>query len=226
MGNKKKKGGTPVDGAAKGTYPLERAPHYAAMATTASSQSNLIKQNPDYTKQSGLQTTVVAMDAAVTTLQGTLGKLEQNALDRVTLETQRTQDAANLVRTHDAVETAVNTVCQGQKASLQAYAATVGRPVLAEATLDAALYFRGKSIPGTQSATFQCKADGRGFCYHFQTGTDPTNPGAWPPPVVESGCKHTVTGLTPGQKLYGRVAIQRRKVGLGQWSAIVEVIVR
>lgn len=226
MGKRQKKGGTPVDGAAKGTYPLERPPHYAAMATTAASQSNLIKQCPDYTKQSGLQATVVIMDAAVTQLTGTLGKLEQNALERVTLETQRTQDAANLVRTHDAVEAGVNTVCQGNKQSLEAYAATVGRPVLPAASLDAALNFRGKSIPGTQSATFQCKADNRGFAYHFQTGTDPTNPAAWPAPAIESGAKHTVTGLTPGQKIYGRVAIQRRKVGLGQWSAIVEVIVR
>jgi len=54
---------------------------------------------------------------------------------------------------------------------------------------------------------------------------DPANLAAWPAPVVSNGCRHTFSGSV-GQKLYFRVAVQRTRVGLGQWSDIVEVTVR
>jgi hypothetical protein len=44
--------------------------------------------------------------------------------------------------------------------------------------------------------------------------------------VVEGGSSYTISGLTIGQKLYGRIAILRRGTGQGQWSGILEVTVR
>ena len=86
---------------------------------------------------------------------------------------------------------------------------------------------RGKSTPDGLGATLQCKADRRAICYHYAWGTDAANPDAWPSSAIEGGATHKIAGpLTVGQRLYFRIAIQRRKTGLGQWSGIVEVTIR
>ena len=67
------------------------------------------------------------------------------------------------------------------------------------------------------------KREGGVICYLVQLGTDPAHPEAWPAPVIAGGCKHTFTGLTPGQKVYLRIAIVRRGSVQGQWSVVMEV---
>lgn len=74
------------------------------------------------------------------------------------------------------------------------------------------------------AALRSCKQDRAAKCFLFQIGTDPSNVATWPAPVISNGCRHTFPG-TPGQKLYFRVAVQRRRSGLGLWSDIVAVTV-
>jgi hypothetical protein len=57
-------------------------------------------------------------------------------------------------------------------------------------------------------------------------GTTPATPDAWPAPVQEGKANHTFSGLTVGQKVYARIAVMRRGVGQGQWSNVVEILVR
>ena len=83
---------------------------------------------------------------------------------------------------------------------------------------------KGKAL-GNGQVRGACQPDKAAVCYLFQIGTDPTKPETWPAPVVSNGCRYTFSG-TVGQKLYFRVAIQRTRTGLGQWSDIVEVTVR
>jgi hypothetical protein len=72
----------------------------------------------------------------------------------------------------------------------------------------------------------KCKAERGAVCYLMQTGTDPAHPEAWPSPVITSGAKHLFPGLTVGQKAYFRIAIVRRGGVQGQWSGVMEVVVR
>ena len=48
---------------------------------------------------------------------------------------------------------------------------------------------------------------------------------AWPQPKIAGGSKLVVAGLTPGQKVYFRIAIVRRGDVVGQWSDMLEVTV-
>jgi hypothetical protein len=224
--NGKKKNAASVDGAARGTYTIELVPQYETMLATAKLQSSIIKECPDYTNQPLIQAAVSEMDGAVVQLGTTLGKLAAIEVEKQDLETQRTLDAALLHRTHGGVAVAVNKVCAGQRKLLEAYGAAVGRAVLPPLGTEAPTKVTAKSPLGTFSVVFQAQREKRFTCYHFQWGFDMTNPDAWPNHAVEGGCKHTVTGLTVGQKVYGRIAVQRPKVGVGAWSDIITVTVR
>jgi hypothetical protein len=221
MGKTKKE---PIDGSAKGTLPLDARLTPEKMVSTVNTQLANVQACADYTNQQGVE-------AACTTLKGSLGALVtlltnlSNARALVSsLETQRDAQCSVVRRDHATLQGAINTASQGQVAKLEAWGATpVARSILALST-DPPLDVVGQAL-GSGLWRGQCKLDPAAKCYLFQIGTDPTNPGAWAPPVVSNGCRHTFSA-TPGQKVYFRLAVQRRKSGQGQWSDIIEVTVR
>jgi hypothetical protein len=223
----KKKKHEPIDGTAKARYALEPIPQFSAMCATAQKNIDGVQKCPKYANDKPVQDAVALVQTCITKLGSTLSTLDQAHVTIDTLEPQRVQDAAALHRANDTLETAVTNATGGVRQDIIAYAASVSAPTIAAPTTDAPTEVRGKSVPGSQSVSFWCKADKRAVCYHYRWGTDPTNPDAWTNSAVEGGAHHAVPGPLPiGQKLYFTIAIQRRRTGLGQWSGIVEIVVR
>lgn len=71
-----------------------------------------------------------------------------------------------------------------------------------------------------------CDADPHAKGFKYQTSTDPNNPALWVLKDSSSGCRHTLTGLTSGQKIYIRMcAVGKKKTGDGPWSDIASLTV-
>jgi hypothetical protein len=197
------------------------------MATTAQHTLDVVKLGPSYPTDKPVQDAVTVMQTCVTNLKGTVSTLDQARQTILVLEPQRVLDAAALHRANDTLETAITTSAGGMRKSILAYGAVIAAVTPSVPSTDPPTLVRGKSKPGSLSATFQCKADSRAICYRYAWGTDPTNPDAWPNLAIEGGATHNVPGpLAVGTKIYFRIAIQRRKTGVGQWSGIVEVTIR
>jgi hypothetical protein len=217
----------PIDGTARPSLPLESIPHFTEMAETAQGHADNVKKGPDYPTDKPVQDAVTKQEACVAKLKTTLSGLSDAHTTIALLEPQRMLDAAALHRSNDALETAIANSTAGVRAKIVAYGVKLAGHTPSVPSTDPPALVRGKSAPGSLSATFQCKADDRAICYHFAWGTDPSNPDAWTNTVVEGGAKHVAVGpFTHGQKIYFRIAIQRRKTGLGVWSGVVEMVIQ
>lgn len=206
--------------------PLEYVPQYAAMVTTSNKQVATAQQCPDYANQPGVQTTAGSVASSAKTLDTTLTKLDNARAVVAALETQRDLDAAQLRRDHDNFESAINVASAGKAPAVLAWGAEVATRTSPSPSTDAPLDVRLSTSRVSGNVTAKCKADSTAYAYLFQMGTTPTNPDAWPAPVSEGKSSHLFTGLTPGQKVYVRMALQRRKGGQSQWSGVVEILVR
>jgi hypothetical protein len=197
------------------------------MVTTAQQQVTTVQAYADYANQPAVQLAATATANAASALDGTLTKLSQALLTVANLKVLRGQQAVALHRCHGNLETSLNTVCAGKKDLITAWGGVIETRTAATPTTSAPLKAEARNLKKTSgSVVAQCKAEPGAVCYLFQQGSDPAHPETWPPPVIESGCTHKLTGQTVGAKLYFRVAIQRRKTGLGQWSDILEVTVK
>jgi hypothetical protein len=221
---KKKK--APVDGTSEARFPLDPPPQYATMCETALNACETVKKAPNYNNDPVVQAAVASVEACVTKLKGTNQSLTQAHLEVQTLEPQQVKDAAALHRANGALESAVTTATNGVHAAIVAYGGTVPTRTPSTPSTDPPTNPTGKSRPGSLSATFSCKSDSRAYCYHYAWGNDPGNPDAWTNSAIDSGCHYTVGPFPAGQKVYGRIAVQRRKSGRGTWSGVIEVIVR
>jgi len=223
MGKKKNE---PTDGTAKASFGLEPIPQYATMCTSAENSCKLVKKCADYATDKPVQDAVTGVETCVTTLKATLAAIAAARQTLLILEPQLVQDGAGLHRANDTLETVVTNATGGIRSKLIAYGAKIAGPQPSVPSIAPPNKVRGKSKPGTQEAILQCEADSRAICYHYAWGTDPGNPDGWTSGAIEGGATHKVPGLPVGQKLYFRIAIQRRKTGLGAWSDIVEVTIR
>jgi hypothetical protein len=222
--SKKKK--APVDGTAEAKYPLEPTPQFATMCETALQTCETVKKGPTYGNDPAVQAAVTSVEGYVTKLKGTNLALSQAHLQVQTLEPPQVQDAAALHRANTALEAAVTTATAGVHAAIVAYGGKIPTRTPSVPSTDPPTKPTGRSTQGSLSATFSCKADPRAYCYHYAWGTDPQNPDAWTNSAIDSGSHYTVGPFTAGQKVYGRIALERRKGGRGAWSGVIEVIVR
>jgi hypothetical protein len=222
-----KKKSEPIDGTNKAHLALENIPHYDDMATTGQATLDAVKLGPNFNSDPPVESAVALMQTCVNNLNGTLSGLDQARKTIAVLEPQRVLDAAALHRANDNLETTITTSTGGMRKGIVAYGAKLVGATPSILTTDPPTLVRGKSTPGSFAATLQCKADSRAICYHYAWGTDPTNPDAFPGTAIEGGAKYKIPGPLPvGQKLYARIAVQRRKTGLGKWSDLVEVTIR
>jgi hypothetical protein len=222
MSNRKKK--TPIPGSAKGTLSLDAKASPEKVVTIVTAQLANAQACPDYPNQPTVQTAATTLKGSLGSLSGILANLANARALVITLESQRDAECVVVRRDQASLGSAINSVSQGVPKALAAWgAATQTRTILATST-DPPLGVKGKAL-GNGLVLGECTRDKAAKCYLFQIGTDPTNLAGWPPPVVSNGCRHTFSGPV-GQKLYFRVAVQRTRVGLGQWSDIVEVTVR
>ena len=71
-----------------------------------------------------------------------------------------------------------------------------------------------------------CKPDDNATGYEYQITSDPTKVEDWTLLDASSGCRHTLTGLTSGAKMYLRCrAMGKRNTGKGPWSDIATITV-
>jgi hypothetical protein len=71
-----------------------------------------------------------------------------------------------------------------------------------------------------------CDADSNAKSFKYQTSTNPNDPSLWLLKDSSSGCRHVLTGLTSGQKIYIRMcAVGKKKTGDGPWSDIASITV-
>jgi hypothetical protein len=220
---KKKKKKAPIQGSAKGTFPVGAQLPAEKMIPIITNHLASVEACPAYVNQQEVQSAATKLKGSLGSLAGVLTSLSTARTLVVTLEGERDAQSLAVRRDHAVLETSVNNVSQGQPNNLVAWGAKLSKRSALAPSTDAPVNVAGKAL-GSGMAQGQCKADPSAKCYLFQVGTDPTNPNAWPPAVIVNGCRYKFEG-TVGQKLYFRVAVQRRKVGLGQWSDLVEVMV-
>ena len=200
------------------------------LVSTCTAQSGTIKQCPLYTSTPAVQTVVTDMDTAVSNLGVTLGKIDVVHAQLSTLETTRDTQIVTVRLKHDAVESALNVSSNGDPQVAEAWVGktkTRAKPVEVTASTDppenpALAVIKSRS--GAVKAS--CKIEPGAVCYLFQRGTDPAHPETWPSPVFSTGNTFTLSNLPVGQTVYLRIAVVRRGSVQGQWSAILQVVVR
>lgn len=218
---KKKKADT-----ARFTMPVSSWIAEEAAATQVKQYVASVQACDDYAKQAEVQaraqSTLGSADAVLTTAAD-LGAARALVAK---LEAQQAQQMVTLKACHDALEASVNVVCKGQVAIIQAYGGTPASrtPIAASTDAPSGTSLRSTATPG--GIALKCKAVRGALGYLFQLGTDPKDPEAWPKPELSSGSRHVFAGLTLGQKVYGRIAVVRRRGGQGQWSGLMEITVR
>ncbi len=212
---KKKK--VPIESAAKGTLPLDSRLQPGELVSTVTEQLANAQACADYPNQPTVQAACTALKGSLGTYSALMTNLSNAGALVLTLESQRDVQGAAVRRDHTTLQTAINSVSAGLPKSLLAWGATVAGHTLLPVTSAAPLEVAGKALGGGLVRA-QCKRDEAAKCYLIQVGTDPNNLAAWPQPMLANGCRHTFPA-TPGQKLYFRMAVQRRgKSGLGVWS--------
>ncbi len=183
------------------------------------------KNAPDLPNQPAIQAALNAVSADVAATEATLGSISTAHATLTTLISTRTKQLFGLRMDHEALQTAINVAGKGDKAYLETYGGTIVTKGTLTSTADPPANATLKVTKLIGEACFRCKADRSAYAYAYQWGNDPTNLAALPQPTVDSKASYTVTGLTPGQKVYGRIAIYRRGTGQGQWSPVMMLIV-
>jgi hypothetical protein len=218
--------GTTNDATARARLELDGPTEFNAMVATCKHQVATIKQCADYPNQPGVQAAAKIVDDDAEELDKTLTALANARALVSTLETKRDGQVVVLRRDHDALETSVNVASKGQKEAILAWGGKVATRNPPPPSTDPPVNPTVKTTETLGTVVAQCKADKAAVCYLFQRGSDPGNPDAWPPHVIETKTRHVVAGLTIGQKVYFRIAVVRRGTGQGQWSGVMEITVR
>jgi hypothetical protein len=213
------------EGGANIRMPIGRMSAYKKMIGTLELQLEVIQSNPDYPNHPDLQAAATKLQAELDDLKATVQELSNlEALARG-LRVQRSSQTASAKRGHDLVVSLLNTICKGDKAAMATWGGRPATRVPADPTV-AAPEDVTVAYPELGAAVMKCASDRTALCYLFQIGTTLSDPESWPPPIIESGCKHRIADQPPGTRLYFRVAIQRRRTGQGHWSDVREVVVR
>jgi hypothetical protein len=186
---------------------------------------NNAQKAPDWTTSPQVQ-------AAINTLAADAGEIEQRAilidqLHKKLVEAKQAQ-AEKLVackqhRKH--AEATITVASQGSVGGVKAWGCVVARRTTSTPTDEAPQNVLAKNARTPGHAVVRCKG-ARAQAYVFQQADEPTFPAGSPAPVVLSSATYHVTGLSPGQKIYFRVAVIRPVVGQSKWSEPVQLTVR
>jgi hypothetical protein len=213
------------DPAARITLPLPGNNQPKLVVDASEKQVATVLANPDVANHPDVAAAANAVQAQAKVVDDTMVSLG-NALATVASLREKRYTALLLLRIlHTNLESLINVAAGGDLQKATAYG---GKPVtrtVYPVSTDPPVDSVAKSA---KSATVEarCNKERGVVCYLFQMGADPAHPETWPPPAMSGGSTHTFTGLTSGQKVYVRLAIVRRNGGLGQWSNVIEVVVK
>lgn len=184
-----------------------------------------VSSAPDLPNQPKIKDALTATEADADAVEKTLGQISTAEAALVGLRSTRDKQMFSLRMDHEALQSAINLAGQGDRTYLQTYGGVIVAKGTLEGTDDVPLNPKLTATKNGGEAHAKCKADPKAYAYAYQFGTDPANPDGWPKPEIESGSSYVKTGLTPGQKIYCRIAIYRRGVGIGKWSPVMDVVV-
>jgi hypothetical protein len=216
--NKKKK----PSGSARIVYTLPPDNQAKKVVADAEQQADTVLANPDIANHPEVSTAANAVKAQAQTVDTTLGSIANKETELTGLRGQRVSGLLALRLVHGTMTSAVNVAAGGDKAQAATWGGKIATRTTFAATTDAPQKPTAMALGGG-SVEAKCTREEGVICYLFQIGTDPAHLEAWPPPVIAGGCKHTFAGLTPGQKVYVRIAIVRRGGVQGKWSIVMEV---
>jgi hypothetical protein len=214
----------------KVSMPLAAGASCSTVISTCTKQSGIIKKCSAYSTTPTVEAAVVDMDAAVAVLVDTDTKLTQARALVSTLEGQREVQLVTVHLKHAGVESAINTVCDGDPAAVQAWLGeakqrTKPLPVgTSTAVPEKAALRNVKKHAGMVEAS--CAEEKSVVGYAFQMGTDPAHPEIWPAQIVTHGHTYKWANLPIGQTVYARIAVIRRGSIQGQWSPMLQIQVR
>jgi hypothetical protein len=142
------------------------------------------------------------------------------------LEQTRDQGVVELRTVHANLESLLNIASAGNAALVVAWGGKVASRANTQVSTDPPVTPTATATSTMGTVLVRCKPEYGAVCYLIQTGADPTHPEAWPAPVIASGSRRAFPNLTVGQKAYFRIAIVRRGGVQGQWSQVLEALVR
>ena len=179
----------------------------------------------DLPNQPKIKDALKATTDDVTAVETTLGSISTTRTNLKALLNTRNKQLFALRIDHEGLQTAINVAGKGDKAYLETYGGNIVTKNVVAATDEMPTNPTLKNTKISGEAAARCKADPKAYAYAYQFGTEPTNPDAWPKPLLESKSSYTATGLPVGQKVYCRIAVYRRGIGMGQWSPVLGLLV-
>ncbi len=211
---------------AKVKLPFDPVEKPKELATTVIEQVTGIQQAPDYPNQPAVQTAATATLAAAQLVVGTDTALDNNALQRVNLESTQATQVSALKLAHDSLRTAMNTASKGNATAAKAWTGKIQSRTVTDASTAAPTDPTATATKTGGMVRGKCKAEKGVTCYLFQHGPTPTAPDSWPPPVISSKCTWDLPGQPLGSLVYMRIAVVRKNGGQGAWSNVLEVTVK
>ena len=209
---------------ARAKLPLGKSKKPEAVTAACKAHVAAVQQCSDYPNEPAVQTAAVTVENAANTVNTTVGQMGNLRAQLAGLRGKRSTQMGALVRAHAGLEAAIDVASDGQKQAITNWGAVVATQTEYPDTTDAPVNLSAKRVNGLVTA--KVKSDLSALVYVFQMGTDPAHPETWPPPEYESGSKHVFPSGPPGPSTYVRAAVIRRGTGQGQWSGVVECLVK
>jgi hypothetical protein len=184
--------------------------------------ADLVKQNPAYGQHPEIQQGVAAWLTAADKVDQSSQKLKAAHVTVTALIAALAIDMAAWKRAVHAVVALINTVCAGSAQAIQQWGLATTARALLVASSDPPQSLR---VTYTKALTLVVRWAGVrhhvGYVLQIGDGT----PLGWGAPIQCPRARFEPQGLTPGQRVSFRVAVQRKN-GLSAWSDALSITVR
>jgi hypothetical protein len=184
--------------------------------------ASLIQANPAYAQHPEIQAGVTAWLASASTVDQASQKLKAAHVTLTALIAALATAMAAWKRDAQAVTTLVNTASAGSAQAITGWGFSVASREARVPTLDAPTGLRAEYSRSLVLTLKWAGVRGR-LSYAVQIGDG--TPTGWGAAIPVSKASYQPPGLTPGQKVAFRVAVQRKN-GMSNWSDMLVVTVR
>jgi hypothetical protein len=192
------------------------------VASATQQTADLVKQNPAYAQHPEIQQGVATWLTSADKVDQSSQKLKAAHVTLTALIATLALDMAAWKRAAHAVVALVNTACAGSAQAIKAWGlATTARAMVA-ASSDPP---QGLRATYTRALVLAVRWAGvknhLGYLLQIGDGT----PQGWGTPIQCPRARYEPQGLTPGQRVSFRVAVQRKN-GVSAWSDALSITVR
>jgi hypothetical protein len=192
------------------------------VATATQQTADLVKQNPAFTQHPEIQQGVTTWLTASDKVDQSSQKLKAAHVTLTALIATLALDMAAWKRAARAVVALINTACAGSAQAIKAWGlATTARAMIAASSAPPQNLRAGYTKALVLVVRWAGVKDHVGYLLQIGDGT----PQGWGAPIQCPRARFEPQGLTPGQKVSFRVAVQRKN-GLSAWSDALSITVR